>query len=198
MKATKPFTKKRDTQLTSIYSRCLMTRKLILPITFIGKNLNQVISEKIKNDFEGKCVNEGYIKPESSTIINYSSGVIERGNQIVFEVIFECDICFLVEGANISCIVKNVNKAGIRAESSTEVPSPIIVFVAKDHHFNITEFNEIQIGDLINVKVVGQRFELNDKFISIIGELKKEKKYDPRFAKATIKQKPRIVIEKED
>ena len=195
MKAVKN-TKKKDDKSKSIYSRCLMTKKLVLPITMIGKNLIEVILDKIKNDYEGKCVNEGYIKPESCIIIRYSSGVIERGNQIIFEVVFECDVCFLVEGTKISCSVKNVTKAGIRAESSIDVPSPIMVFVAKDHHLNIHEFIEIKIGDIITVRVIGQRFELNDKFVSIIGEFVKEKKYDPRYdPKNVVKQKPLLVFE---
>jgi DNA-directed RNA polymerase subunit E'/Rpb7 len=186
---TTQFKKRRDTNLQSIYSRCLLTRKIVLPITIIGKNLNEVIEEFIQNNFEGKCVVEGYVKPKSTKIIRYSSGVIERGNNVVFEVIFECDVCFPVEGMNISCTVKNIVKAGIRAESATEVPSPIVVFIAKDHHFNNQQFNETQVGDIITVRVVGQRFELNDKYVSIIGELKKKEK------EIISKPKPRLVIE---
>jgi len=186
---TTQFKKRRDTNLQSIYSRCLLTRKIVLPITIIGKNLNEVIEEFIQNNFEGKCVVEGYVKPKSTKIIRYSSGVIERGNNVVFEVIFECDVCFPVEGMLISCTVKNIVKAGIRAESATEVPSPIVVFVAKDHHFNNQQFNETQVGDIITVRVVGQRFELNDKYVSIIGELKKKEK------EIISKPKPRLVIE---
>jgi len=186
---TTQFKKRRDTNLQSIYSRCLLTRKIVLPITIIGKNLNEVIEEFIQNNFEGKCVVEGYVKPKSTKIIRYSSGVIERGNNVVFEVIFECDVCFPVEGMNISCTVKNIVKAGIRAESATEIPSPIVVFIAKDHHFNNQQFNETQVGDIITVRVVGQRFELNDKYVSIIGELKKKEK------EIISKPKPRLVIE---
>jgi len=186
---TTQFKKRRDTNLQSIYSRCLLTRKIVLPITIIGKNLNEVIEEFIQNNFEGKCVVEGYVKPKSTKIIRYSSGVIERGNNVVFEVIFECDVCFPVEGMLISCTVKNIVKAGIRAESATEVPSPVVVFVAKDHHFNNQQFNETQVGDIITVRVVGQRFELNDKYVSIIGELKKKEK------EIISKPKPRLVIE---
>ena len=47
-------------------------------------------------------------------------------------------------------------------------------------------------GDKINVRVIGQRFELNDKFVSIIGELVKEKEFIP-----TENKKPRIVIQDE-
>ena len=46
----------------------------------------------------------------------------------------------------------------------------------------------------MNVRVVGQRFELNDKYVSIIGELVKEKEQMP-FDKTKFKSKPRLVIE---
>jgi DNA-directed RNA polymerase subunit E'/Rpb7 len=191
METVQKIKKRKDTKLQNIYSRCLLTRKVVLSIKNIGKNLDDVIEEYIHNNFEGKCVVEGYIKPNSIKIIRYSSGVIERGSNIIFEVVFECDICFPVEGMLVSCTVKNIVKAGIRAESSTETPSPIVVFVAKDHHFNNQQFNEIQVGDIINVRVIGQRFELNDKYISIIGELVKEKDKDIKKQPS----KPRLVIE---
>jgi DNA-directed RNA polymerase subunit E'/Rpb7 len=186
--------KRRETRIQSVYSRCLITRKIVLPITSIGKNLQEVVEENIKANFEGKCVVEGYIKPNSSKIITYSSGIIERGNNISFEVVFECDVCFPVEGMLIQCVAKNITKAGIRAESASDVPSPIVVFIAKDHHFNVPHFAEIQEGDKINVRVIGQRFELNDKYISIIGELIKEKQ-DFTQQKSKITSKPKLVIE---
>jgi DNA-directed RNA polymerase subunit E'/Rpb7 len=184
--------KRKDIKSQSVYSRCLLTRKVVLPITFIGKNLDEVMEEYIKNNFEGKCVVEGFVKPNSSKIIRYSSGIIERGSNVVFELVFECDICFPVEGMLISCVVKNTVKAGIRAESSTDVPSPFVVFVAKDHHFTSQQFSNIQVGDIITVRVIGQRFELNDKVVSIIGELVKEKEYAPKSKQPS---KPRLVIE---
>lgn len=190
---TSPFIKRRkEVKSQAIYSRCLLTRKVVLPITFIGKNLDEVMEEYIKNTFEGKCVVEGFVKPDSSKIIRYSSGMIDRGSNIVFELVFECDICFPVEGMLISCTVKNNVKAGIRAESSTEIPSPFIVFIAKDHHFTSQQFNEIQVGDIITVRVIGQRFELNDKAVSIIGELVKEKEFYNKQKKSS---KPRLVIQ---
>lgn len=180
--------RKKENRIQSVYSRCLITRKVILPITNIGKNIKENIEENIRINFEGICVVEGFIKPNSSKIITYSSGSIERGNNVIFEVIFECDICFPVEGMIILCVAKNITKAGIRCESANDVPSPIIVFIAKDHHYSNNYFSEIQEGDKILVRVIGQRFELNDKYISIIGELMKEKDKDS-------KMKPRLVIE---
>jgi DNA-directed RNA polymerase subunit E'/Rpb7 len=180
--------RRREAKLQSVYSRCLITRKIILPITTIGKNIKETIEENIKANFEGKCVVEGYIKPNSSVILSYSSGIIMGGNKILFEVVFECDICFPVEGQLIDCIAKNITKAGIRAESADDVPSPIIAFIAKDHHYAIPYFSEIKEGDKIKVQVIGQRFELNDKYISIIGTVKENK---DNFQKS----KPKLVFE---
>ena len=183
--------KRREVRITSIYSRCLITRKIVLPITCIGKTIKEIIEENIKSNFEGKCLVEGFIKPNSTKIITYSSGIIYRGSSISFEVVFECEVCFPVEGMIIPCVAKNITKAGIRCESANDMPSPVVVFIAKDHHYNSAMFNDVKDGDKINVKVIGQRFELNDKYISIIGELVKEK--EPAYQKQAAK--PRIVIE---
>ena len=188
--------KKKDNRIQTVYSRCMLTRKIVLPISTIGKTLKENIEENIKHVFEGKCVVEGYVKPHSSKILTYSSGIIQGGNKVLFEVVFECDVCFPVEGMIIPCVAKNITKAGIRAESANDVPSPIIVFLAKDHHFNLAQFSEVQEGDKINVRVIGQRFELNDKYISIIAELVKEKEIPLQVAFQKEK-KPRIFIEDE-
>jgi len=186
------FKKRRDNRTQSIYSRCLLTRKVVLPIQCIGKNLDEVMEEYIQTHFEGKCIVEGFVKPNSSKIIRYSSGIIERGSNVQFELVFECDIYFPVEGMVLSCVVSNIVKAGIRAVSSTDVPTPFIVFIAKDHNYNSQQFNDIQEGDIINVKVIGQRFELNDKYVSVIAELVKEKEYTNKNKPSF---KPKLVIQ---
>ena len=171
-KRKEPIRKDNNVKLQSIYSRCLLTKKVCLPITMIGSSLDSVIEECIRDTIEGKCIVEGFVKPNSSKVIRYSCGTIERGTDIVFEVQFECDICFPVEGMSVSCVVKNIVKAGIRAESSMEMPSPFVVFIPRDHLTSNQHFNDIQVGDTITARIIGQRFELNDKMISIIGELK--------------------------
>ena len=163
--------REKEQKLIPIYSKSLITRNIGIPIRSIGKNIRQIIEKAISDNFEGKCIVEGYVRPGSINIISYSSGLIEHGTNISFEVIFECDICFPVEGMLVSCTAKNITKAGIRCESSDEKPSPIVVFVARDHHYNNNYFATIQEDDKVNIRVIGQRFELNDKFISIIGEL---------------------------
>jgi DNA-directed RNA polymerase subunit E'/Rpb7 len=163
--------KKKEQKFIPIYSKSLITRSITLSINKIGKNIKQTIEKEISNQIEGKCIVEGFVRPNSSRIVTYSSGLIVNGNNILFEVVFECDICFPVEGTLISCVAKNITKAGIRAESADEVPSPVVIFIARDHHYNNNYFSSIHESDIINVRVIGQRFELNDKYVSIIAEL---------------------------
>jgi DNA-directed RNA polymerase subunit E'/Rpb7 len=164
--------KKRINIIESIYEKALLTKNINIEIKHIGKNFNETLEKILKEQFEGKCIVEGYIKNDSIQIINYSSGVM-NSSFINYEVVFECLICFPVEGMIINCRVKNITKAGIRSESSKENPSPFVLFISRDHHiqFNNTYFNSLKMDDIFKAKIIGQRFELNDKKISIIGEL---------------------------
>ena len=40
--------KKKDTRIQTVYSRCMLTRKIVLPISTIGKTLKENIEENIK------------------------------------------------------------------------------------------------------------------------------------------------------
>ena len=179
----------KDGKLSTIYSRCLITRNIVLPITSIGTNIREIINKKIHDNYEGKCLVEGFIEKNSTKIVSHSSGLIQRGTNITFVVVFECNVCFPVEGTLISCVAKNITKAGIRAESSDEMPSPIVVFIARDHHYNSEQFNEIKEGDKFTARVIGQRFELNDKYVSIIAELKVERKIERKIERKPISSK---------
>jgi DNA-directed RNA polymerase subunit E'/Rpb7 len=154
---------------STIYSKNLLHRKVIIPINLIGSNLINIIQKKISMNYEGKCSKEGYIKKGSIEIITYSSGVLKE-NSVMFDVSFECLVCKPVEGMRIKCKIDNVTKAGIRA-SYNEAESPVTIFLARDHYANNPIFTSLSEGDFINVKVIGIRFELNDTNIYVIAEL---------------------------
>ena len=156
---------------SAIYHRSIVTRTIVLPINSVGKNLQTTIAKQLVSAYESVCIVEGFVKRGSIKLISYSSGEIKRGNEISFETMFECEVCFPVENMLINCIAKNITKAGIRAESSDETPSPVVVFVAKDHNYDVEAFSNIKEGQRFVAKVIGQRFELNDKYISIIAEI---------------------------
>jgi DNA-directed RNA polymerase subunit E'/Rpb7 len=152
-----------------LFSRSLLERRIDVPITNVGRNIRSTFDQYIKMNFEGKCVVEGYIKPESTNVISYSAGKT-YSDMVSFNVVFDCDVCNPVEGMNIQCKAMNITKAGIRAESNIS-PTPIVVFIARDHNFDNNYFNTVEEGDSIVIRVIGQRYELNDNYISIVAEL---------------------------
>lgn len=181
--------KRSDTSKNNIYNKILITKTVHIDIKYIGNNLIQTLENNISESVEGKCIVEGLIKQNSIKILSYSSGLI-NSDFVSFEVVFECLSCCPVEGMHIQCEAKNITKAGIRAVSQ-ESPSPIMVFVARDHHIKSRYYSTVKENALITVRVIGQRFELNDTYISIIGEL-----IEPRDPKLVLKSKKKLVIAK--
>ena len=90
----------------------------------------------------------------------------------------------------IKCIVKNKTQAGIRALID-EDKSPIVVYVSRDHHYNNKYFNTVNENEEITIRVIGQRYELNDEHVSIIGEMV-ELKDEKQKKNTTVKRKPKL------
>ena len=174
-----------------VYMTSLLTRKIHIPFNNVGKNIKDTLENVIKKQIEGKCNIQGFIKPNSIKVLTYSSGILVE-NTVMFEVVFECLVCCPVEGMLIKCNVKNMTQAGIRAVINEEI-SPIVVYVSRDHHYNNNYFNTIKENDDITIRVIGQRYELNDPQVSIMGQLV-EPTEDKTKKNATIKKKPKLVI----
>jgi DNA-directed RNA polymerase subunit E'/Rpb7 len=158
-------------KIYGVYMKSILDKKVCLSITEIGKNVIQNLERKIQFEITGKCINEGYIKPGSINIINYSSGIVNY-NFVEFKVIFECMACLPVEGMLVECVCKTITKAGIHAQVMDEDGNmPITMFIARDHHHLDNRFNEVKEGDIITSKVIGVRYELHDSYICAIGNL---------------------------
>lgn len=154
-----------------VYIRSLLTQKTVLKYNEVNSELFNILETKIKKLNEGKCIKEGYVKNNSVKLLTYSSGEL-FDNKILFECVFECLITNPVESTLIYCTTKSITKVGVRAELIVDDEnSPYIIFIARDHHYNNESFSQIKENDIIQVRILGQRYELNDKFISIIAEL---------------------------
>ena len=157
----------------AIYSKSQITKIVVLPFTAIGANLATVLGQTVSTMVEGKCIVEGYVKQGSVEVITYSSGLL-KGSNVVFEVVFTCYICHPVAGLKLDCVAVEITKGGIRAKSADQDPSPFVLYIARDHAIlnKDEQFNKIHEDDRFTAVVIDYRFELNDKYISIIGEIK--------------------------
>tara|TARA_X000000368_G_C23054508_1_gene723201 strand:+ start:4102 stop:4701 length:600 start_codon:yes stop_codon:yes gene_type:complete len=155
--------------INKIYSKVMLSDKIEINFKNINSEIYNTLEKIIKKKVEGICIDEGFVKKGSVNLISYSSGEL-FSNNVAIDVVYECLVANTVESMTFDCIVKSITKVGIRAEINESV-SPFVIFIARDHHFDNELFSKINENDIINVRVLGQRYELNNKFISVIAEL---------------------------
>ena len=63
---------------------------------------------------------------------------------------------------------------GVLAGIQGDIDSPLNILLARQHHINNQDFEDIRENDLITIRVLGKRFEYGDNQISIIGLLESE------------------------
>jgi DNA-directed RNA polymerase subunit E'/Rpb7 len=154
-----------------VYVNSMLSKKVTLSITEIGKNVKHNLEKKIKYSIEGRCISEGFIRPKTVEIVSYSSGLI-KDDHVEFLVIYRCLICNPVKDMEMDCVVNNVTKAGIHAYvKDDDDNTPVTVFVARDHHTTDQYFDSVQEKDRIRVRIIGIRYELNDPSITAIASL---------------------------
>ena len=170
---SKKYRSRKSKKDNKLYTTIIITRKVNIPMLNIGANLKNNMLKIIESQISGKCIVEGFVKPDSIEIVSYSNG-IQENETIKFQVVFQCQVCNPSEGQIIPCIAKNITKAGIRAEADDD-NNPLIIFIARDHNYLNKSFSNIIENQEIVVRVIGQRFELNDKSISVIADLVESK-----------------------
>ena len=153
----------------SVYVKSIITRKVAMPVARIGPHLLGALKRVLSSELDGKCTVEGFVKPRSIDVLTHSCGLL-KNETVVITVVFECDIANPLPGQVFECLVEHNTHAGLKCKL-TGADSPFVIFVARDHHHTLGRFAAIKEGDTVSVMTVGQRFEMNDTYISIIATL---------------------------
>ena len=159
---------KPETDMNKLFIKSIIHERISIPFSKISKNMTRFFENYAEKKIEGKCRNEGFIRLHSSNVVSYSTGVL-MSDKVVYNVVYSVDVCYPYEGMEIDCKIKNITKIGIRAVIS-EHENPIILFISREHNPD-KNFDDYKENEMIKVKVLGHRFELNDEYISVIGEL---------------------------
>lgn len=155
--------------MTDVWSKVTATTRVTLGVLREGAGVEDEIRRALAARIEGICGPDGYIKPGSVRILTISVPKVVDGD-LEYDVVYEATACLLADGLTLTVVAKDITKAGIRAVLRTS-PSPIVVFIARDHHNTSTDFNAVSPGDDVRVKILGQRFELGDRQVSAIATM---------------------------
>ena len=58
----------RQQEIKTVFSQCQITKKIVLPITAVNMNLVSTLENVISEMICGKCIVDGYVKPNSIQI----------------------------------------------------------------------------------------------------------------------------------
>ena len=153
------------------YQKITIERNIIIDSKFINKNLNENILNALKNEIEEKCIGEGYIQKDSVKILQRSIGSVLTNSfkaNVSYHVNASVNVCNPPKDSILKTKVVGMNKSGILC-----INEPLNILVIKNL-MKKDEFNNINIGDIISVKVKDKKFNLYDKTIKIIAEINNE------------------------
>ena len=140
-----------------------------IPVTKFFDNLKKYVETKLNLQISGKCMEDGYIKPNSVIVTNISAGEV-KNYHLRYSVTCTCQISSPLEGMIIQCVAQTITQGGIKAAIS-EYPddSPMVVFIARE--LSASSIRTISEADVFTAKIVGVHFELNDPYISVIAKV---------------------------
>lgn len=160
--------------MESIFYKVLLNDRIKIEPRNLSKEYRAYVLDLLRRRMEGRCTRHGYIKEGSIDVYKVAPGSIELvglNGSIVFDVHYYAEVCNPLIGNTIKATVTNMNKFGILAE----VGGILEIVIAKNsiniQHDAGVDVDSIQIGHQVMVEVIGKKFELNDKKISIVGRL---------------------------
>jgi DNA-directed RNA polymerase subunit E'/Rpb7 len=160
----------------------LLNEKVKLSAKYLNKNYKQYLLKLLQDRNEGKCSKHGYIKKGSIEIKRVSVGALEiqslRGF-VNYDIQFSAMVCNPTKGSILKCTVLNSNNFGVLCVCGlNNGPNfvPIIDIIIPKNSLTIRSDSDINVdtlqkGDVINVEIIGKKFEINDSKISAVGRI---------------------------
>ena len=168
------------------------------------ESVGEMLTKKLKTKHEGKCNANGYVKPGSVAILSRSMGVAENGRftgNLLYDCKVKCEVFYPVGGLEMEAVVIKVNKMG----AYVHFDEAIRILLPRDLHVGNVEFDSIEEGKNILIRLERSRFQVNDPYIMGVGILvarimptpvaRREKK---KTTKKTTVVAPSVIVEDEE
>jgi len=157
--------------MDTLFERRELVRKVHIFSKYIQKNMQVSLLSQLRSDYEGKCSSEGYIQPQSITVLDYSLGRCinspPKPSGAIYTVRFQADVCFPHSGQVFRASASLKSKIGIHAELS-----PLKILIPRDLHIGNEEFDSIELEQEFEFEVADANFKQQDMDIIVIGRLR--------------------------
>jgi len=132
--------------------------------------LQETLHANLSEKHEGKCNANGHVRPGSLELLKRSAGVAENGRftgNFVYDCKFKCDVLYPLAESDLTAYVIKVTKMGAYAHYD----HAIRILLPRESHVGNEEYNAIQEGSTVRVRIDMSRFQTNDPYIMSVGTL---------------------------
>lgn len=179
-------------QPSGLCSRVLLHERIKLEPKYVTVSFKDEVLNRLRQKVEGICTKHGYIRKNSVELHKVAPGTVEIASlngSVVYDVYFHAEVCNPLVGSIVkSAKVVNMNRFGILAEAripEDRYATSVLGIIIAKNSVNIVsdvDLETIKVGDEVNVEIVGKKYNLGDKKISVIGRVVKEEAAAPRYA----------------
>ena len=128
------------------------------------ESIDSLLEKKAKQLIENKCSEQGFVVPGTIKLISRSMGYFEAARftgDANYYLKLEGKIVYPADGIRVICEVIRKNKMGLYADYN----NAIRIQVPRDLHVGSEEYEEVEIGDTIEVELKRSKFQINDPYI---------------------------------
>jgi DNA-directed RNA polymerase subunit E'/Rpb7 len=136
--------------------------------------MDEFLVKKIRKNLEGQCCTHGYVRPGSTQILARSMGQAEHG-RFTGDFLFNCKVkimCLLPTADQIvTGRILKMNKLGGYAliVDDGQLREAMRILLPRDMHRDNLEFDNLQVGQGVKIRLLKSRFQAKDAFIQAVG-----------------------------
>ncbi len=143
----------------------------------IQTSIKNIIEEKLRLKHEGFCNANGYVRKGSIKLIAKSMGVAESGRftgNFLYDCKVSADVYYPIANSLVDVRILKKNAMGAYAVLSAgadDVDEAMQVNIPRDLHPKSPEFESIEPNQIVKIRILRSRFQINDRFIIAVGRL---------------------------
>lgn len=128
------------------------------------ESIESLLEKKAKQLIEDKCSEQGFVLPGSIKLLSRSMGYFESARftgDAVYYLKLEGKVVYPADGVRVVGEVIRKNKMGLYVDYR----KAIRIQVPRDLHIGSEEYEEVEVGDTIEVELKRSKFQINDPYI---------------------------------
>ena len=131
-------------------------------------SVDDLLTKKAKESMEGKCSEQGFVLPGSIELLSRSMGYFESARftgDAIYYLKLKGQVVYPVDGMKVAGTVIRKNKMGLYINYK----DAIRIQVPRDLHLGRPEFEDIQVGETVEVELKRSKFAIHDAYILASG-----------------------------